>query len=136
METKDKPVRDSIAMYLIVNRELNMSGWKVAAQVGHAVMQLTLKYRDIMNVHGNESKGFHEYALAHFKTFKEWLEEPTKIVLGANKEEWEAIKNTIPHSMVIDAGYTEIPAHSETIIGLWPVRKSEAPPIIRSLKTS
>ncbi len=121
-------------MYLLVNESLHMGPGKIAAQVGHAVMQLMLKAGNPLISDCAESPDFTNHVLIGHKNYKEWLKEPTKIVLKvSNKALWEAIKKTVPHTLVIDAGYTEVAPNSETVIGLWPMRKSDSPEIIKSL---
>lgn len=36
--------------------------------------------------------------------------------------------------LVVDAGLTEIPSGSETVIGLWPMRKSQVPKTVKRLQ--
>jgi peptidyl-tRNA hydrolase len=48
--------------------------------------------------------------------------------LKADEKEWIKLKQEIkdqPHVIVRDAGLTELEPGTETVIGLWPVRKSK-----------
>ena len=67
---------------------------------------------------------------------EEWLNSSfRKVVLRAKDKEWDKIKEACPnHVVVVDAGLTEIPAGSETVIGLWTMHKSERPKIIQKLQ--
>ncbi len=117
-----------LVMYLIVRKDLNLSTGKTAAQVGHAVDYLFLRYYEIKS----SSDGF---------LFKEWIKKGNhrKVVLGADDKEWkklkEALKNDPNYAFVIDAGLTEIAPSTETCIGLWPLYKNDAPKIISRLQT-
>ena len=68
--------------------------------------------------------------------FGEWLSTSyRKVTLTANDKEWAKIKaEPMYKAMVIDAGLTQIPAGSETFIGLWPMRKSQRPKCIKRLQ--
>lgn len=131
----DKNDPNAYAMYLIVRDSLNMSPGKMAAQVGHAVMQLAHKYADMMiwDLYklspGNEDRS---------KAYITWMSNCRKVVLRANDEQWEALKNLAKIgyelSLVVDSGYTEIEPNSETVIGFWPMKKSEAPQLIKELR--
>ena len=58
-----------------------------------------------------------------------------KVTLAADDKEWEKVKRDYPNDvMVVDAGLTEIPTGSETVIGLWPMRKSQATKTIKRLQ--
>ena len=59
-----------------------------------------------------------------------------KVVLRASDKEWVKLKEEFNGSMVlvIDAGLTEIPSGSETVIGLFPMRKSQCSKTIQRLQ--
>lgn len=123
---------DPIIMYLVVH-EIGMSVGKIAAQVGHAVGMLYLK-RDKLITSTNS-------LLSHrLDIWKEWQNDSfRKVTLTANDSKWNKLKALLPdlgieHAMVIDAGLTEIPRGSETVIGVWPMRKSNRPPLLRKLQ--
>lgn len=126
---------DPIVMYLIVKQSLDMSIGKTAAQCAHASQMLQLRFQEMdqelirgWNVSVNS---------ANMSLFREWLDASfRKVVLQAKDKDWQKIKDACPnHIVVVDAGLTEIPAGSETFIGLWPMRKSERPKIIQKLQT-
>lgn len=133
---------DPIVMYLIVHESLNMSTGKTAAQCAHAASMLTLEYFDIKDKSRNLQKQMDmrepektEILKAEYvklapllSIFGEWLKSSfRKVVLRASDKEWEKLKEEFKDTslMVTDAGLTEIAAGSETVIGLWPMRKSQ-----------
>lgn len=142
---------DPIIMYLIVREELNMSIGKTGAQIGHAVQLL-------MQLHRQHEKS-KSYNLGFFPTtdpvtgivvddpiarqqfflFEEWLnsDKYTKVLLGADDKEWEKLKQMLDkryHVIVVDAGHTELAPNTETIIGLFPMKKSERPKLVKRLQ--
>lgn len=138
---------DPIVMYLIVRESLGMSIGKTAAQCAHASQMLQL----LMNKEEFEFSLLQPYCNAdgpmvaptpeqskRWDQFQNWLNSSfRKVVLRADDKEWAKIRLEIPtHNMVVvvDAGLTEIPAGSETVIGLWPMLKSERPAIIKKLQ--
>lgn len=129
---------DSIVMYLIVRKSLGMSVGKVAAQCGHAVQMLTVNYFDLENQARNNPAP----VLAHLTSqpplsiFEAWLKNDyTKIVLGANENEWEKIKCQLKDIVIVrDNGLTEVAPNTETVIGIPPMLKSSAPKVIKKLQ--
>ncbi len=127
---------DPIIMYLVVH-ELGMSAGKIGAQCGHAVGMLHIKHTEFSNE--NKKKDFPEvHGLLNI--WDEWLHNSfRKVVLTANDNKWAKLKAKLPelglmHVMVVDSGLTEIAYGSETVIGLWPMRKSVAPQCIKKLQ--
>lgn len=120
---------DPVVMYLVVH-EIGMSTGKLAAQVGHAVGMLYIKYMMHTGLLSDEKlKIWEEWQSGHFR----------KVTLTANDSKWKKLKDQLSQSgieygLVIDAGFTEIPRGSETVIGVWPMRKSNRPPILRKLQ--
>jgi peptidyl-tRNA hydrolase len=57
-----------------------------------------------------------------------------KVVLRANDKEFEKIKAELECFVVRDAGLTEVAPGSETVIALWPMKKSEVPKLIQRLQ--
>lgn len=131
---------DPIVMYLIVRESLNMGVGKTAAQCAHASQMMTLKYFEEKPLAGSfksiTEQEFGFTVVKHIKgpsfervhMFDWWLHSSfRKVVLKADDKEWEKIKSAFPDStLVIDSGLTEIAPNSETVIGLWPMLKSEA----------
>lgn len=138
----DQP--DPIVMYLVVRESLGMGIGKTAAQCAHASQMLLLKYqREIDN--WMEGTDFTRHPAPVLPSdseekwilFQEWLDGSfRKVVLKADDKEWEKIKAEFPNKfvLVVDAGLTEIAPMSETVIGIWPMRKSQVPRVIKKLQ--
>ena len=124
---KRRTQTDPLVMYLVVRESLGMSIGKTAAQCAHASQMLTLKYFELKDtqVYGVENVLPHR---AKLDLFQEWINASfRKVVLRADDKEWEKLKLAFPDAtVVVDAGLTEIAAGSETVIGLWPMLRSEA----------
>lgn len=120
---------DPIVMYLIVRESLGMGVGKTAAQCAHASQMLQLKYSEYNETWATEQLcGWSSTIdLPLLTIFRNWLNTSfRKVVLRADDKEWLKVKELSNHIVVIDAGITEIAAGSETVIGLWPMYKSEA----------
>ncbi len=143
---------DPIVMYLIVHESLNMSTGKTAAQCAHASQMLTLEFfelkekskhlQKLMGMVKTESEregflGNYKAMAPKISIFGEWTQTSfRKVVLRASDKEWTKLKEEFKDSMVmvVDAGLTEIPSGSETVIGLWPMRKSQVPKTVKRLQ--
>lgn len=120
-------MEDPIVCYLIV-KELGMSSGKIAAQVGHAVEYLMDTYW---------ARKHEDYRTAQVLLADRWKEQGSrKVVLTANEQEWQDVKkiSEIDWKIVKDAGLTEIPSGTETVIGFFPILKSDAPKVIKRLQ--
>jgi PTH2 family peptidyl-tRNA hydrolase len=129
---------DPIIMYLIVRESLNMTLGKTAAQCAHASQMLTMShftYNDKLSFMSSEA---YENYLANKELFDKWLNSSyRKVILKADEKEWRKIKESFPtytRSVVVDAGLTELEPNTETVIGLMPMRKSNAPKLIKRLQ--
>jgi PTH2 family peptidyl-tRNA hydrolase len=147
---------DPIVMYLIVHETLGMSMGKTAAQCAHASQMLTLKYFEMKDLSSSiqkrmqpllnappEGDQMERLKAAYASMAKpisimgEWLNSSfRKVVLRASDKEWAKLKEEFKDSivLVVDAGLTEIAAGSETVIGLWPVRKSQVSKTVKRLQ--
>lgn len=143
---------DPIVMYLIVHETLGMSMGKTAAQCAHASQMLTLDYfetkdksralqKKIMETTDEDEvhvmKALYAEQNRKLSVFGEWLQGSfRKVVLRADDKEWAKIQKDYGNHMimVVDAGLTEIAAGSETVIGLWPMRRSQRPKTIQRLQ--
>ncbi len=129
---------DPIIMYLIVRESLNMSIGKTAAQCAHAAQMLLIKYFDYLFIDMDLAHHPMPFSQEDADLFQAWLDGSfRKVVLKADDKEWKKIKDQIVESnrvTVIDAGLTEIEPGSETVIGLIPMRKSNAPRVIKRLQ--
>ena len=116
---------NSVVMYLVVNKSLNLTAGKIAAQIGHCCEKLALDACYQL---------FGQYDKQQDKDWKEYLNTgTTKIVLAASLEQWAAIKENGSCLVIVDEGRTECPPNSETVLGFFPMRKSEAPDVIKKL---
>lgn len=132
-EKFDKDDPNAYAMYLVVRESLNMSPGKMAAQVGHAVMALAHAYTELVI-----REMYLGTKAAKMAAYVNWMNNCRKVVLRANDIQWEALKKLAligwDQELVIDSGYTEIEPNSETVIGFWPMKKSDAPQLIKELR--
>lgn len=130
---------DPLVMYLIVRKSLEMTPGKLAAQCSHAAQMLLLKFMDFkiwdMVSFSNELPPFSRET---YDLFQQWLDGSfRKVVLKADEKQWKKLKEEFSERkrvLVIDAGLTELEPHTETVIGLLPMRKSEVPKIIQRLR--
>lgn len=147
-----KNQEDPIVMYLIVREELGMSIGKTGAQCAHASQMLQLKFNALdkrlkyledldNNVRRLSENERAEWDATHpsYYIFSQWLESSfRKVVLKADDKEWEKIKGAFVEGVtrvtVVDAGLTELNPNTETVIGIWPMRKSEVPKVIKKLQ--
>lgn len=123
---------DPLTCYLIVNEQLGMSMGKAAAQTAHAMQYLLVR---LYSWRYDDLRPTDRETLTIIRDFDEWMKgNHRKVVLKADPEEWVKLKE-LPHVLVKDAGLTEIPSGSETCIGLFPMRKSVVPKIVKRLQT-
>lgn len=132
-----KDQKDPWIMYLIVRSSLNMGSGKLAAQVAHAVAMIYEKYIQINKIIESQPKedlkdlesicyqsdNFLEWSVCSFR----------KIVLKANENQWLKLKE-LECFVVKDAGLTEVAPETETVIGFWPMKKSQVLNIIKKLQ--
>jgi len=137
-----KTQEDPIVMYLIVREELGMSVGKTGAQCAHAAQILLLDYIkrqkeiDWISVAHRDNEGM-KILSDHVMMFQSWLDSSfRKVVLKADDKEWVKLKAELllPISIVVDAGLTELNPNTETVMGVWPMRKSEVPKVIKRLQ--
>ncbi len=107
--------KDEIVQYYVVNKELNMSGPKMAAQVAHVATDVALKYQ-------------------YDKEFIEWKKgSKTKIILSGKEKDLRKLKEQ-GFEYQIDEGRTEILENSLTVVGLTPMWKSQAQQYVKRLR--
>jgi len=101
-----------IVQYYVVNKNLPMSTGKIAAQIAHGAVLTTILYQKEPD-------------------FKEWLETgQVKIILEAKEKELEKLEKS-GFVSVHDAGRTEIPPNSLTVVALPPMKREEAKPWVK-----
>lgn len=124
---------DPWVMYLIVRSSLEMSIGKTAAQIGHGVGILYEKYAKLVAA---------EFLCDFDNTeklcdFENWQNNSfRKIVLRANEKQWRKLKESdeLECHIVRDAGLTELDPGSETVIAIWPMKKSDRPKLLKRLQ--
>lgn len=141
---------DPIVMYLVVRESINMSIGKTAAQCAHSSQMLQIKYEDLhkslvyyrKNFQREDFKSKHVDAAAYATVqplesiYEQWLSVGIrKVVLKADEKEWARLKEECPNRViVVDAGLTELEPGTETCIGIWPIKKSQASKTVRRLQ--
>lgn len=150
---------DAITMYLIVRESLNMSIGKTAAQCAHASQMLHMQYDDLHKSLVSYRKrvksleeGLHPSKSdlsSHFPSpetyalvqpleaiYEQWLTLGIrKVVLSADEKEWAKLLSEEKSKVVVkDAGLTELTPGTDTVIGLWPIRKSQTSKTIKKLQ--
>ena len=114
MNKKRKEVEGEIKQVVIVREELKMGKGKIAAQVAHASLQA------------------YKIALEKFPEIARKWERmgAKKIVLKASLDEILKLKKIaekrgLPHSLIIDAGLTQVPPGSITALAIGPAYAEE-----------
>lgn len=137
------PVKeDVLVMYLVVRKSTNMSLGKTAAQCAHASQMLQMKYEKLHKAlvnsrkHDLEKPKNEDPFVKLELIFQQWIAAAIrKVVLQADEKEWVRIKEECPENVVVvDAGLTELEPGTETVIGIWPMKKSQAPKTLRRLQ--
>jgi peptidyl-tRNA hydrolase len=142
---------DPLVMYLIVRESLGMSAGKIGAQCGHAVGKLYDYFNGLDSEYRADCSSICWASVSNYvdirgpeweekfrmrEAFDFWKEDSfRKVVLKAKDSKWEKLKEELTCVVVRDAGLTEVASGSETVIGVWPLRRSECPNIIKKLQT-
>jgi len=118
------PVFGSVKLVCIVNQSLKMGKGKIAAQVGHASVESFLRTGS-----------------THPHLLDAWLASgQKKICLKAKDEDvfetliTQAKRDNIPFHLIRDAGHTQIPSGSKTVLALGPYGEEELDSITGELK--
>ena len=120
-----------------------MSIGKTAAQCAHASQMLLLKRDELLGkidwvAHAHDAKNYNDL-FERACTFNNWLNSSfRKVVLKADDKEWAKLKEEFKDDvrvLVVDAGLTELNPNTETVIGLFPMKKSERPKLLTKLQT-
>lgn len=101
-------MEDELVQYFIVNEDVKMSAGKLAVQVAHAATQIAIEYRED-------------------ETFQKWHNGDLhkKVVLQCKEKDLlKLIDCGFAHTR--DAGLTEIPTGTLTVVGLPPMKRSDA----------
>jgi len=134
-----KGKEDSVIMYLIIRKSLNMSPGKLAAQCSHATQMLMFKYMEFKIQSMNASNNcLPPFSREKYNLFQEWFDGAfTKVVLKADEKQWKKLKEEFSERdrvLVVDAGLTELEPKTETCIGFLPIKKSDCPKLISRLR--
>jgi peptidyl-tRNA hydrolase len=132
VRTPEEIAADSRVMYIVVRNDLKLNAGKVGASCGHAVQMLMQWY--MPDIFGHRTSA--ECLL--MEETRLWLREDhpryAKIILGANADEFMKVQLANEGFLVVDRGFTMVEPNTETAFGLYPMKKSEARGIIRTLK--
>lgn len=117
-EPQDSKVEnhDPIVMYIIINTSLKMTVGKAMSQLGHGVQAIITTL---------EQEAHEMNPPNRVRTYLRWIDESTKIVLGATIDELDALmsqfddQNDIFHA-IIDDGKTQVPPNSLTVVAFYP----------------
>ena len=157
MTTQRDP--DPYVLYTVVRRSLKLSVGKAVAQGQHAAhyvvrageranadthpsrdeimlvtarQPLTAEEQERLDGHRAANKLRRERG-RHYRAWDEG--EHAKVVLGATDAEFAQVVAENPfHFSVIDLGYTQVPPDTLTVLGLWPMRKSQASATVKTLR--
>lgn len=114
---------DEIVQYFVVNKELNMSPGKIAAQVAHVA---TISTSEIMNPMSKN--------VIYGVWFYPWLNgNQKKIILKGKQKDLEKLIGE-GFFYIKDNGLTEIPPGSLTVVGLPPMLKTDAQQYVKRLQ--
>lgn len=131
---------DPIIMYLIIRKSLGMSPGKIGAQCAHAAQMILLKYTKytMMNCSSHIDQKSLPFSRETYDIFTEWLGGSfRKVVLKADEKQWKKLKEEFTERervLVIDSGLTELEPQTETVIGLFPMRKSKVSKLVKRLR--
>ena len=108
--------QNELIQYFVVNKDLNMSLGKIAAQVAHVCMLIALRDQDNIE-------------------FQQWKNSiMKKVILSGHEKDLKklmALDFVIP---IIDKGFTEIPPDSLTVIGFPIMTRIEANIYVRKFR--
>lgn len=125
---KDDP--DPTILYVVARKELNLPGAKLAVQVGHLTELIAVEFYSLLNELSND-----EWHKQEIQKYLDYTSTGTrKVVLGADDKEFEKIKTLHDCYVVRDAGLTVVAPNTETVLGFWPNKKSQAPKLIQRLQ--
>ena len=119
-----RAVSEKMKLVCVVNQSLKMGKGKIAAQVGHAAVESFLRV-----------------GATHPGHLDAWLANGQKKICLKGKDEavfseliHAANREHIPHHIVRDAGHTQIPSGSQTVLALGPFDEEHLDKITGHLK--
>ena len=111
-----------LVIYLFVNQSLGMNKGKIAAQTNHAINKL---HRNIRDQHPKVQKRFADYL--------EGGDSSVCIAYKATLQQMEEILEIYGGEIVTDAGLTQVPCGSKTVMALYPRIKTDEFPSFKLL---
>jgi peptidyl-tRNA hydrolase, PTH2 family len=109
---------DDYIMYILVNDDLKMSKGKIGAQIGHVVEMITNKIY--------KTNYLQDYDKNYKKKYQKYLNSGSKkIILKSTQKEMEIMMNYPDSIYIIDAGKTQVPVGSMTVMGFYPDDKNK-----------
>lgn len=105
----------SLYMYILVNNDAKMGKGKIAGQVGHVVGLIT---EDIVK---NYYVCRTDDNIEAYITYLSWKDKGhAKIILKATQEEIESFVSNTDCLCIRDAGKTQLPPNTLTVVGFYP----------------
>lgn len=109
-------------MYIFVNHDLGMGKGKIATQVAHTVSDIVFEIIHRSFIENQKSfKNIYDNFIAWRNTGQR------KIVLKANQEQLEILKQFDIARYTIDAGFTQIAPGSLTVVAFFPCKENKLP---------
>lgn len=122
MENVELEQQEELVQYFVVNKDLEMSPGKIAAQIARMSRNIALVYESFPK-------------LIEMIWYKEWLNSPNNTIIVLKGSEKELLKLIDAGFLFVrDNGLTEIPADSLTVVGLNPMPKSRAQTFVKRLR--
>jgi len=126
---------NNLVQYYIVDAALGLRKGKIGAQCAHGALLADRVYQSVQTWAEANPEDSKSVALAN--QYADWFNGlMTKIVLKGDIGSMNWAQTTYGHmaATVVDAGFTEIPAGTTTVVVLPIMDKSEAPDWVRGLK--
>lgn len=123
---------DSIILFLVVRKSLNMGTAQTAQQCADAVQYILMKYFKMQVL----SVKLHNEVAESIKLTTQWLaNHSNKCIFCANDEDWEKLKHqfTIGKDIFLVKDMLN-QIESETVLVGWPIRYNCLPDSIKSLE--
>jgi peptidyl-tRNA hydrolase len=120
---------EELIQYIVVNKDLGMSPGKIGAQIGHICTVCAYKYLK----EDSDLTWGGNFILDKDKFLAWYQGEQKKIVLEGHQKDLEKLVEK-GFFFIRDAGYTEIPANSLTVVSLGVMTREEAKQFTKRLQ--
>jgi PTH2 family peptidyl-tRNA hydrolase len=128
-----KDQEDPIVQYYIVRSDVPMSCGKLCAQIAHAAQMFLLRFYEIKRTLPAMPLGGRDFFRVQIT--EQWINGSfRKVVLRGNVKDFQKIQEELDVFVVRDAGLTEVEPGTETVMVVWPMRKSEQPKLLARLR--